>query len=168
MPLLPWRWWQLRQLAWWLCHSQAAEGKGSPPQYRCPCRQPHPFHTCTLCCRLSPASLRALPRTPSCVCFSFHPLPAPGVLSFFSFIFFFFHLKVLATPGAFIFDDVVVVRWSTCSSQSAVDLNAGESQQWAERRVSGINLIFKQPGCIPDFRDTSLCWRLGLFFFFFF
>lgn len=44
---------------------------------------------------------------------------------------FFFHLKVIAIPGAFILDDVVVVRWSTCSSQSAVDLNAGESQQWA-------------------------------------
>lgn len=77
---------------------------------------------------------------------------------------FFFHLKVIAIPGAFILDDVVVVRWSTCSSQSAVDLNAGKSQQWALRRVSGINLVFKQPGCIPDFRDTSLCGRLvGVF-----
>lgn len=56
--------------------------------------------------------------------FDFHP--PPPVLFFL-----FFHLKVIAIPGAFILDDVVVVRWSTCSSQSAVDLNAGESQQWA-------------------------------------
>lgn len=31
--------------------------------------------------------------------------------------------------------------------------------------MSGINLVFKQPECIPDFRDTSL--YKGAFFFFF-
>ena len=30
--------------------------------------------------------------------------------------------------------------------------------------MSGINLVFKQPACIPDFRDTSL--YKGAFFFF--
>lgn len=165
MPPLHWHWWWLRQLAWCLSHSQAAKGKGR--LYRntgaCAGSQTHfvlsPY--ATDCCRLPWAHSHALLRVS--VFLSTHYLHQAFDFSFFFPFFFFFHLKVIAIPGAFIFDDVVVVRWSTCSSQSVVDLNAGESQQWAERRASDINLVFKQPGCIPDFRDTSLCGRLGVY-----
>lgn len=111
------------------------------PKHRCPLRQPEPFHPCGPCRRLAAVAAffpgHTLTHSFMPVCLFLHPLPASEV----SFLppplpppphtRFFFHLKVIAIPGAFILDDVVVVRWGTCSSQSAVDLNAGESQQWA-------------------------------------
>lgn len=47
------------------------------------------------------------------------------------------------------------------SHQSVGEVQTGEPGQQAGGEVSSINLVFKQPGCISDFRDAGLCEALS-------